>query len=90
MYSFCRIKASGLSAPGGFLGKPEGIWVGYKRTVIIVSVRFVGCAALRMAPYPVFQDSIPDKPSAGVAASRILADQRRIDRPGKSRSLLHW
>jgi hypothetical protein len=73
----------------GFLRKPEGVGVGYERVVIIVSVRFVRCAAFRVAPHTVFQDRVPDKPSPGATGCGILADPRRIDCPRKSCSLLH-
>src|SRR5438874_2197193 len=73
----------------GFLRKPEGVGVGYECVVIIVSVRSVRCAALRVAPHTVFQDGVPDKPSPGVTRCGILADSRRIDCPRKSCSLLH-
>ncbi len=73
----------------GFLRKPEGVRVGNECVVIIVSVLFVGCAALRAAPHTVFQDGIPDKPSTGITRCGVLADSRRIDCPRKSCSLLH-
>jgi hypothetical protein len=50
----------------GLLRKPEGVGVGYECVVVIVSLRFVICATLRVAPHAVFQDGIPDKPSPGV------------------------
>src|SRR5207248_2262167 len=73
----------------GFFRKPKRIGVGCEREVIVASVRFVRCAAFRVAPHAVFQDGIPDKTSPRVTISGVLIDPCRIDCPRKSCSLLH-
>ena len=78
-----------LLRASGFLRKLESLGVGHECVVIIVSVVFVRCTSLGVAPHTVLQDGIPDKPSSGATISRILADPRRIDCPRKSRSFLH-
>ena len=72
-----------------FLGKPESLRIGCERIIIIAPIVLVGRAALRVAPYAVFQDVIPDEASACITNSWILADSGRIDRPRKSCSFLH-
>ena len=71
------------------LRKPEGVRVGCEYVVVIVSVLFVRCDSLRVAPHTVFQDGVPHKSSPGVTRSGILADSRRIERSRKPCSLLH-
>src|SRR5882672_1733562 len=73
----------------GFLRKPKSGRIGHEWVVIVVSVRFVRCAALSVAPHTVFQDGIPHKTTSGATKCSILADSRRIDCPRKSYSLLH-
>ena len=66
-----------------FLRESESGGKGCESVVVIISVRFVRRAALRVAPDSVFQDCIPNIPSTCIPATvvgGILSDSGRIDR----------
>lgn len=82
-------QSEGRFRAGGFLRKTKSVRIGGECIVIVVSVLRVRRTALRVAPYTVLQNGVPDEASARERRCGVLADPRRIDCPGKSRALFH-